>query len=442
MLSIIPLENGGGAYGCSSGPIPAIQGRRGSTADQIHWKFRTTEPGSHNIVCLPSYTSLADHSEALVNIALSDAPESSIALSILCRVDVERPVMMECLTNSSFTREASALVSHGDIPDLTLSKLAQLTQAAFITSHTESFRSCWFLSSLLSLIANPSVFELFVFLVSDNNDFQQVHTWLISYGFVKDLMNLIRKTPQIDPMNFYGNNEIHRLNNCYRLIELSVQNSSLKKSVKTKEMMLAVSQTVPNSPPFLEGARLRALNSLMSRRWVNEMQDSITHAVEIIARSPGSCQDVVESIRLITRAIDISSELSKSIITTESLQFLVAVVVRNSDASILHAAFRVFVVHALSNDVLRQPVLEQYLPFMVSEARLRLNGQVSATCWFLLNYLFVERDSDNALKSLLSRSPHFCQIDPELKAYRKKLLGNYGGAVPTSIVRKLVPDAY
>ena len=47
------------------------------------------------------------------------------------------------------------------------------------------------------------------------------------------------------------------------------------------------------------------------------------------------------------------------------------------------------------------------------------------------------------IRTVLARNAMFKDVaEKELKLYRKRLLTQYGGAVPTSIVRKVVPDAY
>ena len=408
-------------------------------------RHRITKPIACGIVLCPSNSSFANHSGELVKVALSDAEEAPVALSILCTVAVDRPVMLECLTDSSFTREASALVSSGDIPDLTLSKLAQLTRAAFLTSPQESFRSCWFLSSLLGYVSNPSVFELFETLVSENKELEQVHGWLVRYGFVKDLLQLIKDSSelQVTDGDIYGNDGILRLANCYRLVESSARNPVLKPVVKTRETMSALFVSVVNAPAFLEGARLRALRVVMSRQWLSEVQMAVEHALTVIEMVTGPSQEAVESVRIITRAADLSNEVSQFLLTTQVLDVMVAMIVRNSEASILHAAFRVFVVHASKNEVMCQRVLERYLPFMINEARLRLHGQVAATCWFILNYLFVEQESNSMIRTVLAGNAVFKDMaETELKLYRKRLLTQYGGVLPKSIVRKVVPDAY
>ena len=322
-------------------------------------------------------------------------------------------------------------MANPNITDRMLAHVSSLTIAAFFASQQLAMQSCWFLDTLLKYVENMSVVAVFERLVTPNAAMGKVHRWILRYGFVKDLMREIESVVDIDRDNPYMDPRVGKLMSCYELVYLSSQNPNLVRAFEADDVLRVLCSPIEKLPPSVDGERIKAIRGLCSERTVKQLEGAISIAIERLQKPIyAPSKDIVESIYLLTEAADVSEGVSQRIRDSQIPSSLLGLVLEFDQASILHCAFRVFAAQGFQNPVLWEPIMDRYLHFMLTEARVRENGQVGASCIFLLNFLHAHRKENKKLDKYLSKEPEFESFEKDLVKFRKVLTNDYGGKLP------------
>ena len=322
-------------------------------------------------------------------------------------------------------------MSNPNIPIDMLARVSSLTIAAFFVSQELAMQSCWFLDTLLKYVENTSVLAVFERLVAPNPSMRKVHLWILKYGFVTDLMREISSVREIDHENPYMDPRIGKLFSCYGLVYICSQNPDLAPAFESEEVLKVLCSPIEGLPPSVDGERIKALTGLCNARTVGMLDAPISEALERLQQPIHVLsKDIVENIYLLTEAADASQAISQRILESHFFNVLLGLVLKFDQASILHGAFRVFTAQGFKNPVLCEPLIDRYLHFLMTEARLRENGQLGASCLFLLNFLHCQRKENRQIDRCLSKDSEFQGFEKDLLKFRKVLLNPYGGKLP------------
>lgn len=375
---------------------------------------------------------LHDFSSELLLLALSDSPKSGTALRLLCKVDIENPILLSSMKDATFVRCMSG-ISSSNLSETLIAKMAELTLAAFDASIKDAIVSCWYLNSFLRYLDSPYVYELFAGILRKND--QQLRTWIASYRLVSDFKAVIESVDcKSEVTSFYESPELQKLYHCYLLIQLGLSNETFTDLFRTREILTTLISAVPlkNMPAVLEGARYDAIREFCCPEYITCIGNFIQSALRTIERLPnGPAQDVVQAYRLITRAIDNSELISKAVLSTCLYEITLAIVTVHNKVSILVGAIRVFFTHSIRNEILCPKMFEFYKDFFMNECQLRCYGDLGATCWYLLSFISREQNTNDYIKKEVNKYPDLgAFLETNLKEYRKKLTHDYGGELP------------
>lgn len=377
------------------------------------------------------------YASELLLLALSDSPKSGIALRLLSCVNIENPILLSCMHDATFVRCMSG-VSSSNLSDTMVAKMAQLTQVAFEASIKDAIVSCWYLNSFMQYLDNPYVYDLFESILKHTG--RELHDWIASYRLVNDIKRAIENADCKEKANFYESKSLQKLYNCFRLIQIGLANESLVDLFKTHDMLATLTLSLPGTTHAnIDGARFRAIREFCSNEFIICIGNYIQSAIRIIEKYPnGPAPDIVEAYRLVSKAIDNSELISKALLRSSVYEMTLAVLTRYYNISILISAIRVFLTHSISNEILCPKVIRFYKDFIMNECRVRTYGQLAATCWYIMTFIFHEQQMNEKVKKEVNKySDLVAFIKTDLKTYRKKLTHEYGGEIPTTAIGKL-----
>ncbi|OHT15466.1 hypothetical protein TRFO_14086 [Tritrichomonas foetus] len=415
---------------------------------------------------------MSRHVHELLHLALSTEPEARDALYILCTVNYTKPIIGLILSDSSFTSLASVVIQTPDVSQAVIGRLASLTAVAFVSYPEQAINSCWFLSSFLKFLNNTSVFALFQKLATfdipklnnltntnfsnnlsngslsnfngnvnfaslTNSKSKSVSSWLKKYGFANDIVNELSKinfNRRVKPDDYYFDEEVQKCNSLYELIIHSSANPILFPTLASEEVIISLSQTFLQAPPFLTGKRWEAIRALTCERTLSLISPLVANAVsQLYTPHSEPLQDVVEPVYFITRTASLSHEISCYLKETQIFQVLLRYVLQFPDATFLHKAFREFVKMSLKNNELCPIAVDIYLQLFISETKIRAYGALTATFWDILLFINKKKGKVDILKVSLKRSRFWKEYrtfeKKYLKKYRKIINSNYGGRI-------------
>jgi hypothetical protein len=381
---------------------------------------------------------LAARTGALINLALSEAPESVTALQCLCQTAPDHPLVVQSLASSAFTDRCSAILVDPDPNPLLLNRVAALAIGAFTANPREAITHIRFLDLLLPHVDLATILSLFEKLLSGKFTCPGFNAWIADCHFA-DLITLhiasIDFSRTILIPQSYDDVELERLLGYYTLVSTAASNSDIAISFRTTSLMSQLSKTFGKMPPTLGGARWKALRAICVPSTVNEMVPLAESVLKLMSEPRRSIdQEVVEAIRFLTRATRFSRHISKLVVDSQYFRLLLGSVLRFDNASFLHAAFREFLVEAVENPALNTKAASFFLPFLIAEARGKSNGMLSIWAWKILE-VFSERGmAVQGLKQFLRENEEFRSfVANELKGFREMMSAAWGGSMPLKI---------
>lgn len=409
------------------------------------------EPNLRNVLACPQVTRYArsknyqlmryleSHVKDMVKMVFSEdkSIEASRAFNLLTLGDTQISQLM--LENDMFRDNALEALVKPDVPSYILGRLSSLTLSLLQTIPDQAVESCGFIYHLLKHCANPSIFNFFTTIVSDDLKFEKTQKWLLGFGFNEYLM---RELQSIDfTYNAQGANPFFdpvydKLVCLYQLIGKCASNSILAKAFKTNDVVDVLLNEIQNAPDFVRNARWGAINSVVCTGVAVECLKLIPGALQIITEPFTHLRAFrVSALDFLTQMMEIAPMTYELLLQSSVLQTMCTVLVQFPNSSILHGSFRKFVEIGLKNEVFAIKMVSVYTPLFVDQASGRSNRVLSATLFNIMQMFDATSQYRPAIRAVLREIPEYSVfMKKECQPYMTIINTPYGGSAVNSIM--------
>lgn len=369
------------------------------------------------------------HIKEVLDIALSG--EKSL-LSVKCYqallVGVKCHVL-SLLNDEYFRDKCLDILSQKDIPPPLLGRLVGIT-SCFINVVPDSIgKNCGFLYQLLKYCDNSSVFNFFLTICSECERIVPFQQWLIDFGLCDYVLREIRSIDvnyQSECLNIYTDPVFLKLLCLYNIILNSSKNTVLKDTYVTKEVTEVSIIQFKNAPIYIINAQWEVINSLICQKTAIHLLCMINPAIDNIKDNYDKLSSFrVSSIEFLTKMMKLSSLTFDLLIQSSIIQILCEKIVKFPNSSILHGAFRDFVVVGLTRDDFALKMAAIYIPFFLDNTSDRI---LAATIFKCIN-LFKEAAAKNQkLNEILQSNQEYVSfVNTKLVEYNEVSDKPYGG---------------
>ena len=321
-------------------------------------------------------------------------------------------------------------------PHYVVGRIGSLTLNIFYTSAKMAIETTNYIGILLDHLYLPSVLATFEKLFSESVRYETTQDWMIKNSIPQHITDLIVKTDvaNVSDDQQYYSKDVLNLEGLYKLLLLGYTNHILKKGFQNEATIQCVTKDNTGLPSCIRGMKWTTIVMMCMNYYPENFYDKMDIAIQTITRPDTVLRnEVVQCINFLSMMLKhYSKEAGKRLSESQILNVLIRLIIQFPNASILHYAFRVFVVTCFQNKVMMPKVIATYVPLFIVETHDHINGLFYASCWKLLINLD-EKATKEAKKELAKIPEYDFFAKKELPAYKKKLNASYGGRLPIPI---------
>jgi hypothetical protein len=394
-----------------------------------------TQAARFGFLALRSF--VAPHSAKLLRLAFSQAdPARSItAYKILHCGDAEylRPLF----ARDAFLDYAMDLMSQEAPPAPLVGRLASLTAVALSELPDCACENCVFVYHLLAYCENPTVFDLFETLTSDDDRVKPAQRWLRAFGFCEYIpreIALIDFGHRSACANVLKDPVYNRASYLFQLVARGLRNAVLGDDLRrTGNLLECLRKKFPDIPDFVQAARWDAIATLATAANAGELTVFVDEALGILVEQFDHLRKFhVIALSFVTNMMKFGTVVYESIERSSLPTVLLAVVLSFPSATIFHNAFLEFIEAGLANFAFANRVVRVCVPVLATHGEATTNRILKAFCIRLME-LFV--DAAKAQRRLRPAMAQSCEGDLFVKhvvvPFRKTTKGPYGEDVPS-----------
>ena len=338
------------------------------------------------------------------------------------------------LQHSLISSAADVLLRNGSAPLYVIGRLASITANCFLTEPKMAIERITFLKDLLWFAYDTSVYGCFRLLLCSHSNMECFYDWLakidIGQTFV-DVMMSINYERKIEGSE-YNDEQFQLVSSIYQLIAIGADNMGTVSIFAAPKIIDALYRLYRNCPDYVQSSQWRAISAVCGPKTAKSMEKFLPTCFSILYSPTAQLfSHQVNCIMFLTQMIDFNKDVQEQILASQALSVILRIVVQFCDASILHQAFRRFVIHAMDKKALIPKVVELYVPMLISECWSRDHGILAATAWFLMMKFKEKAKSSKPLRKALSSIPEYEPFAKnELASYEETLSTSYGGPMP------------
>ena len=368
------------------------------------------------------------HADQLLSLAFSptESQMSSKAFAILEHGHPEVTAAM--LQHQRFHNAAVAVLARKDANHLHLSRLASLTLAVVMVDEHFIMTSCGFILQMLSFVWETSVFSLFEFICSENDENKEIQEWLIRIGFIQILHKEVDDTEMTigkDRLDESAN----LLCSFFALIRICAKNKVFDNEICSHNFVTTLNIGIGDYPSFVEDARWMALEALYRQSTVEMMRGMFQSSIEVIVDTGCATKTTVAAVRILNGMLEMDDVIRPFISETDVPLKVVELMLRNPDHTILHGECRRFLLNLFANPVTREKTMTTCLD-PILDAVTSQNICLSVSMIDLLTSLWKFAASSSKLRAELKRHPKWNPVwNGPISKRNAILTASYGGSV-------------
>jgi hypothetical protein len=380
---------------------------------------------------------IAPHSAKLLRLAFSQAdPARSItAFKILHCGDAEylRPLF----AGEYFLDYATDLMSQDDPPAPIVGRLASLTAVALSELPECACDNCIFIFRLLPYCENPTVFDLFETLTSDEERVKPAQRWLRAFGFCEYIpreIGLIDFGHRSTCTNVLKDPVYNRASYLFQLVARGLRNSVLGDDLRrTGSLVECLRKKFPEIPDFVQAARWEAIATLATASKAGELMVFVAEAVEILSGAFDHLKKFhVIALSFVANMMKFRPDVYESVEQWSLPTVLFTVVLSFPSATIFHNAFLEFIEAGLANFAFADRVIRICVPVVAAHGEASTNRILRAFCIRLMELFVDAAKAQRKLRPAMAQSPEADLFVKHVVApFRKTTKGKYGGDLPS-----------
>ena len=374
------------------------------------------------------------HSHDLLINALSDTKSIAEVNSYQIIIKGNPDILTNIMTDDEFLNRALDIVNDNnvarDLPFL-LGRLSTIALVALAVVPQVASQSCGFIYHLLQYCDNPSVFDFFESIITDDEKYNYTHKWLYDLGFVDYLFRELGKIDFgfiVKDENPYFVPMFEKASCLYQLISKCAKNHILFPSLIRKDLIDALSMTFRYPPTFVENARWDAITSLVTRKTAKLMNPIVPSAILIITKPYEKLPAyLISALEIVTRIMIYDQSIFDFVVESKILQNLLNLVIQFSNSTILLDSFRNFVAIGLTNHDYSVQLVVLLLPFIIDFASTRENRVLTPYCFNILQLFIEAAKSNRSVKRILNEEKSVKTfIKTQFTEYKKIIENDYG----------------
>ena len=382
---------------------------------------------------------LLGHVDEMLKMVFSEdkSIEASRAYSLLSLGDIS--ISRACLSDDKFRNYALESLVGQDVPSYILGRLSSLTLSLLQTIPDEAVENCGFIYHLLKHCNNPSVFNFFTTIVSDDEKYEKTQKWLKDFGFCEYILRELQSmdfayeaktnNPYLDP--------VYDLAHClYQLIAKCAANKILEKDFKSTNVVQVLSKEIKDAPVYVRNSQWAAITACVCSDNVVECLKLVPEALQLITEPFEHLKSFrVSALEFLTQMMTLAPLAYELLLNSSILQSMCTVLVQFPNSSILQGAFRKFVEVGLKNDIFAVKMVGVYTPLFIDQATGRNNRVLSATLFEVIKMFQNASTFRPSIKNVLKEVPEYnAFIKQEYQPYMNIIDNPYGGSPLNSVI--------
>ena len=285
----------------------------------------------------------------------------------------------------------------------------------------------------LDFLDNISVMNMFESLFAKNLMTYEPQCWLLEKGLVTEISKRINSidisynAPMYD--DYYA-----KFANYYKLITIGCDSPLLLKAFSCDMLIASLTHSFRYAPPYVEGAKWRAINSLFRKNALLYIDTFVPMAISLLTNATNKATpDVVNCITFISKLMSVSPDYRDLLVQTQIISIVLRIMLQFQNSSILMNVFIEFTLNAVRYDEFVDKILESYIPLFISiiysSERTPLTPLVKQLMLDLIGYA----KSNKNFRKKLNSVDCFLEVQKILTKYQKKLDSSYGGEIYVNI---------
>jgi hypothetical protein len=424
------------------GELTAILGEPQTTMLQVLDLPYVTQAARYGFPALRTF--VAPHSAELLKLAFSqhEAKLSTTAFKILNCGDCEylRPLF----ESDVYRNNALELITQKDPPAFLLGRLASMTVIALVSLGEIACDNCGFIYRLLPYCENPTVFNLFETLTSDDDRVEFAQKWLKDFGFCEYIPREVTNIPfdyVSELTNIFQDPVYNKAFYLFQLIARGLRNNILGDEFRTESVVQCLQRQFPKMPDFVQISRWDALFFLVSETNAESLDIFVNEALRLLSEPFRRLKKYhVSALAFITRMMRYVPAVYETLQRSGLPSMMGTVVLGFPNSTILHNAFIEFIEVGLSNLAFADRVIRLYVP-IISVHGESDNRILKSVCIRLMELFLNVVKKQPKLKSAMAESSEGNKFIKDIVLpFRKKSQGKYGGMdspIDFSMLRKV-----
>jgi hypothetical protein len=424
------------------GELAAILADPQTTLVQVLELPYITQAARYGIPALRTF--VGPHSAALLKLSFSqDDPKlSTTAFKILNCGDSEylRPLF----ESDVYRNNAVELIAEKDTPAFLLGRIASMTVVALVSLGAIACDNCGFIYRLLPYCENPTVFNLFETLTSDDSRVEPAQKWLKDFGFCEYIPREVTNIPfdhVSELTNVFQDPVYNKAFYLFQLIARGLRNAVLGDEFRTESVIQCLQRQFPKMPDFVQVSRWDALFFLVSEKNATSLEIFVGEALRLVSEPFDRLKKYhVSALAFITRMMKYVPTVYQTLERPSLPSMMGTVVLGFPNSTILHNAFIEFIEVGLSNLAFADRVIRLYVP-IISVHGESDNKILKSVCIRTMELFLDAVKKQPRLKSALAESGEGNKFIKDIVLpFRKKSQGKYGGmdlSIDFSVFRKV-----
>lgn len=220
---------------------------------------------------------LSKNSNSLVKIALDTSNDLSFsAFSII--YSYHKSIIYSILDEDTLTSYFNP-VFNGDLSnDLSINRFVAITRNAFLYEPITAFQKCKYLIDFLDFCYIPSISELFLSIISEENNLNQFRFFFEQQNFMN---HIIQKLSNLH-FNDTSSNDYAIGVFLYKFIEQMAKIEKLRDLVTSQDVLKAVFIEIPFDKPYLINSQWLAISEIISQNNVSFFVEKISFIFHLL----------------------------------------------------------------------------------------------------------------------------------------------------------------
>lgn len=323
-------------------------------------------------------------------------------------------LMHSILSDSKLNFKATEILSNKTVSDTVIARLSTLTLSAMTTCPEEAPAECGFIYRLLPYVSNHSVFNMYMSLLGECDKLEVAQRWLVNFGFVEYILRELDTTDYGHAMDttqdLYYDPVFYQTNCLYLMICRCAQHPIFGPETKTKKTITSMEKRFAAAPPYVWNSYWKALCALCDQTTAEDMTSFRELALAAVQEENAKLYEYqVCAILFLEKLIRLVPRVAGELLQSSVSVWLIQLLLKFPNSSILHSAFRSFVTTGMENKDFATNFLTFYAPMIVSEAMSCENRVLKPTLIFLVR----------KIRDLEQRHPEYTKIMLNVPQYRE-----------------------